>query len=78
MSRGQAIPSTTQILVVDDEAAFRSLVAGHLERAGMTVTTLGSAEEALAWLEQRQPDLMLLDVHMPGMTGIELVTRLAG
>ena len=65
------------ILVVDDETAFRSLVAGHLQRAELHVSTVGSAEEAQAFLARQRPDLMLLDVHMPGMTGIELLSQLA-
>jgi two-component system response regulator AtoC len=77
MSRSPAKPTTANVLVVDDEAAFRTLVAGHLERAGMAVQTAGSAEDALPMLA-KPPDVLLLDVHMPGMTGLELVERLAG
>lgn len=64
------------VLVVDDEAGFRKLVSGHLERAGMRVTTVASAEAALDRLRPL-PDVMLLDVHMPGMTGLELVEKLS-
>jgi two-component system, NtrC family, response regulator AtoC len=77
MSRSPPKPLAATVLVVDDEAAFRTLVANHLERAGMAVTTAGSAEEALTRLSTL-PDVLLLDVHMPGMTGLELVERLAG
>ena len=64
------------ILVVDDEATFGRLIRDHLERAGHKTIGVDSAEAALEQLRIRTPDLMLLDVHMPGMTGLELLELL--
>ena len=68
--------STGTILVVDDEATFGRLIRDHLERAGHKTIGVDSAEAALEQLRIRTPDLMLLDVHMPGMTGLELLELL--
>ena len=54
------------ILVVDDEADIRELVAGILEDEGYTVRTAGNADDALAIIESRRPQLVLLDIWLEG------------
>lgn len=66
------------ILVVDDEPAIRELLEEHLTALGYRVVTAASAREALAAVERRAPDLVMTDVHMPGMSGVELTARLKG
>ncbi|MGN6244789.1 MAG: response regulator [Motilibacteraceae bacterium] len=65
------------LLVVDDEPDIRELARLSLERVGgFTVHTAGSADEALAVVEQARPDLVLLDVMMPGTDGPTLLGRI--
>jgi two-component system, OmpR family, phosphate regulon response regulator PhoB len=64
------------ILVVDDELGALTLIGIMLERGGFNVLKAKDAEAALATLEQSTPDLMILDVMMPGMNGIELCKRI--
>ncbi len=64
------------ILVVDDEPKNIQVVGPLLLKQGHEVIGAGSGEEALAKLRSAKPDLMLLDVMMPGMTGFELCRRL--
>ena len=67
---------TPRILVVDDEAPIRNLVATVLEDEGYLVDTAPSAFDALQRIDRVRPDLILLDVMMPGMDGLELLARL--
>ncbi|WP_044870430.1 hybrid sensor histidine kinase/response regulator [Pseudomonas sp. LFM046] len=60
------------VLVVEDVALNREVVAGLLERDGHRVTLVEDAEPALALCRQRRFDLLLLDLHLPGMPGTEL------
>ena len=62
----------SDILVVDDNPLNTELYRRHLEGAGHRVSTAGSAEAALHMLDTPWPDLIILDVHMPGMDGFEL------
>jgi len=64
------------ILVVDDDPTFLHLVRGLLERDGHEVVQATDAEGALAAVEQGAPDLIVLDIEMPGMSGLELLSRL--
>jgi DNA-binding NtrC family response regulator len=57
--------------VVDDDAAFRHVVAGELRRMGHQVETAGSGEEAVAKVERFDPEVVLLDLRLPGMDGLE-------
>ena len=59
------------ILVVDDEVPILRLVRAKLQADGYSVMTAGSGQEALAALEQERPDLVVLDLMMPGMDGFE-------
>ncbi len=59
------------ILVVDDDAGQRGLLGEFLGRQGFQVIAADSGEQALALLDDHSPDLMISDVRMPGMTGIE-------
>lgn len=59
-------------LVVDDNFAFRTLASAYLQRSGFAVREAVDAEQALEWLRGATFDLMLLDIHMPGMQGDEL------
>lgn len=61
-----------RILVVDDEIGALTLIGIMLERGGFEVLKAKDAHAALNLLEQETPDLIILDVMMPGMDGIEL------
>jgi two-component system phosphate regulon response regulator PhoB len=62
--------------VVDDEAAARESIAAILEPRGYEVWTAASGEEALSRIAQRLPDVAIIDLTMPGMSGFELVKHL--
>src|SRR5215472_8633031 len=64
------------ILVVDDQRSNTVLLAGVLSRRGYQVETASSADEALAVVERAMPDLVLLDVFMPKVSGLELLATL--
>lgn len=64
------------VLVVDDEDNLVKLVQGYLERDGFTVMTAGDGETALYVARQVRPDLVVLDVMLPGLDGIEVCRRL--
>jgi two-component system, NtrC family, nitrogen regulation response regulator NtrX len=64
------------ILIVDDERAIQRSLRGVLEDEGYRVTAVGSAEEALARLGDDPPDLVFLDIWMPGMDGLEALAEI--
>jgi two-component system, OmpR family, KDP operon response regulator KdpE len=64
--------STATILVIDDEPQIRRVMRATLASQGYTVTEARSGEEALEMLRGEQPDLILLDVNLPGMGGLEV------
>ena len=65
-----------RILVIDDEAAIRDSLKMTLEYQGYEVLTAATGEEGIAQVEREAPDLVFLDVKMPGMDGIEVLQRL--
>ena len=69
------LPQPALILVVDDERMNRDLLQVMLSAEGFEVATAASGEEALAAIASRPPDLILLDVLMPGMNGHEVTRR---
>ena len=72
MNEGQ----TPVVLIADDEDDIRELVAFRLERSGYRVLTACDGEEALQIAQQRLPDLAVLDVMMPKLTGYEVTREL--
>jgi DNA-binding response OmpR family regulator len=68
--------ATAKVLVVDDDAAFRELVGGILGRAGYRVTEAASGEDALETARRDNPDVVLLDVRLPGLSGHEVCRKL--
>jgi DNA-binding response OmpR family regulator len=65
-----------RILVVDDDETVRDVVRRYLERAGHDVLTAGDGETALALVDERRLDLVVLDLMLPGLGGIEVCTRI--
>src|SRR4249919_2750437 len=66
----------SRILVIDDEAAIRDSLRMTLEYEGYEFIGAATGQEGLALAEREAPDLVLLDVKMPGMDGIEVLERL--
>ena len=64
------------ILVVDDEQSIRFLYREELEEDGYRVITAADGEEALRKVRKEKPDLITLDIRMPGMDGIEVLHRI--
>jgi DNA-binding NtrC family response regulator len=63
--------TTASILLVDDDTAFRHVMSGELRRLGHDVATAGSGEEALERVERSEPEIVLLDLRLPGINGLE-------
>ncbi|MDQ7783477.1 MAG: response regulator [Desulfomonilaceae bacterium] len=67
-----------RILLVDDERHIRELYRSELEDEGYAVVLAESGQEALAEVENNPPDLIVLDIQMPGMDGIETLEKILG
>ncbi len=66
----------THILIVEDEADIQQLVSYNLIRAGLNVTCADSGEEAIACLSREKIDCVLLDLMLPGMSGLEVCSAI--
>jgi DNA-binding response OmpR family regulator len=66
----------TRVLVVDDDLTVRDVVRRYLERAGHQVALADNGEDALAWIARHEPDLVVLDLMLPGIDGLEVCRRL--
>src|SRR5262249_60533612 len=76
--RGAAISNPPRILVVDDNGKNRDSLTTGLKAHGYEAFQVAGGEEALAAVKQQRPDLILLDVMMPKLDGIETCRRLKG
>lgn len=68
--------STAHILIVDDDEEIRASLRRGLAFEGFTVSLAADGEEALRFLRHEPPDLVVLDIMMPGLDGLEVVRRL--
>jgi len=64
------------VLVVDDDLTVRDVVRRYLELAGHRVALADNGEDALAWIAEHDPDLVVLDLMLPGIDGLEVCRRL--
>jgi CheY-like chemotaxis protein len=67
---------TKKVLVIDDDEMIRDLVAHSLERDGYTVISAASGQAGLEHFEAEKPDLIVLDIAMPGMSGFEVAGKM--
>ncbi len=65
-----------KVLVVEDEADFRDMLTQILERAGYAVSAAPNGEEGLALYRTAAPDVVILDVHLPDMSGFEICRQI--
>jgi len=73
---GMLEDSPGSVLVVDDDAQVRGLLVALLKPRGYVMATAASAEEAQQQLKKFQPDVILLDLHLPGKSGQDVLTQL--
>ena len=67
--------TAARVLVVDDEALIVELVRGYLEREGMEVIAAADGQVALDLIRERAPEVVVLDVNLPGLDGFEVLRR---
>ncbi len=65
-----------KILVIEDEKNLRILYEQDLERDGFEVVTAAAAAEGLAMVATEKPDLVIMDIRLPGMDGLEAMSRI--
>ncbi|MBC2765992.1 MAG: response regulator [Desulfosarcina sp.] len=65
-----------KLLLVDDETEFLETLLKRMKRRNVDVNGVGSGEKALAWLENNDTDVVILDVRMTGMDGIETLREI--
>jgi DNA-binding response OmpR family regulator len=65
-----------KVLIVDDEASMVAVLQRHVSNAGYDFASATNGQEALEKIQQDQPDLVLLDLVMPGMNGFETCRRI--
>ena len=68
--------AVARIAVVDDEAPVRTMLGRLLRLADYEVAPFASGEEFIASLATQQPDCVILDVHLPGLTGFDVQSRM--
>ncbi|MFW5942169.1 MAG: response regulator transcription factor [bacterium] len=68
--------ATASILVVEDEASIQTIVRTYLESAGYSVSVVDNGPDALTKAREWKPDLIVLDLNLPGMDGMEVASRL--
>jgi CheY-like chemotaxis protein len=66
---------TPSLLITDDDAALRETMGGLFQRRGFRILMAGDGEEALRIVQREPVHLMLLDMHMPRLTGLETLRR---
>jgi len=66
------LSASAPVLIVDDDELIRGILRSRLERLGMRVVSAASAEEAVAAIEVLRPGALVLDLHMPGLSGLDL------
>jgi DNA-binding response OmpR family regulator len=71
-------PEDTRVLVADDDPDIRHLVVFKLGQAGFQVQAVGDGTAALAAIEADPPDLAVLDMMMPGLSGIDVLRKIRG
>jgi DNA-binding response OmpR family regulator len=76
MPGGDAVVSATKIMVVEDDETLVEVVSRYLAREGFEVTSVGDGRDALDAALSDPPDLMILDIMLPGMDGLEVCRRL--
>ena len=64
------------VLIVDDERTLARSIKAFLTESGYNAEVAGTAEQALELLERLRPDVIFLDVRLPGMSGIELLQKI--
>ncbi|MGX7825423.1 response regulator transcription factor [Actinokineospora sp. 24-640] len=67
-----------RVLVVDDDLTVSDVVRRYLERGGHEVALAATGEDALRWIDEHRPDLVVLDLMLPGIDGLEVCRRLRG
>ncbi|WP_434457471.1 sigma-54-dependent Fis family transcriptional regulator [Stutzerimonas urumqiensis] len=76
MTTGAAFDHRTQIVLIDDDAHLRKALAQTLDLAGLSVVTLGEAKALLASLPADWPGVVVSDIRMPGIDGLQLLAEL--
>jgi DNA-binding NtrC family response regulator len=67
-----------RVLLVDDEEQFVDVLGQRLEARGLAVSTAHSGDDALRWLGEHEVDVVVLDVLMPGRSGVETLREIKG
>src|ERR1044071_3849978 len=75
-ARRHPIKTMKTVLVVEDERQIAQIVRDYLQHAGFGVVTTGDGSQALTLVRERQPDLVVLDLGLPSLDGIEVAKRL--
>lgn len=63
-------------IVIDDESNVRELICAYLREDNFEVSSASSGEEAIELISTRNPDLIIMDIHMGGMSGLEAVQKI--
>jgi two-component system, OmpR family, phosphate regulon response regulator PhoB len=74
--RAPALPAVTSVLIADDESSMRLLVHTTIESDSYQVIEAADGDEAWALIKRHKPSLVLLDVQMPGRTGLEILASI--
>jgi len=67
---------TQQVLIVEDEVKLARILSEYLNQSGFTSHMIANGLEVVAWVKQHKPDLILLDIMLPGVDGIEICKQL--
>jgi DNA-binding response OmpR family regulator len=70
------VPSSPPLLIVDDDAISRRVLRQCLDKAGFASHTVGSGSEAISWLAENQPSLVMLDLMMPDTDGYDVLAAM--